>query len=154
MKDRLHLQNCSLWNYLESPSVREVTYRIASIQVHLFHLWVLFMDGSCCPFSICSSQMAFTVTQTSCCCKRDVIWGEWKLGLSFSQAFVMFFVTAIQKQLVNLMRFPDTGSAQAISLSSHPFLCPSHNLWWKLYSLLVSMFWTWYVVKGVCLLPR
>jgi hypothetical protein len=24
-------------------------------------------------------------------------------------------------------------------LSSHSFLCPSHNLWWKLYSLLVSV---------------
>ena len=45
-------------------------------------------------------------------------------------------------------------SAQAISLSSHPFLCPSHNLWWQLHSLLVSVFWTWCVVQGVCLLPR
>jgi hypothetical protein len=94
----------------------------------LFILLIVGVYGWQLLSSICSSLMAFTLTLTSICCKRDVVWGEWEPGLTFLQAFCYFFVTAVQKQLVNLMPFPDTGFCSGHFIVQPPLPVPFPQL--------------------------
>jgi hypothetical protein len=130
---------------MKLPVRGEVTDRIASIQIHSFCSLVVVMDGGCCPFSICSSQLAFSVTLTSSCCNRDVVWAWWKPGLSFSQTFCYFFVTAVQKQLVNLMPFPDSGFCSGLFIVQPPLPVPFPQLMRE-----TTFFISVYVLNMIC----
>jgi len=95
--------------------------------------------------SICFSQIAFTVTQTSAVATEMLFGMNENLVYLSHRHFVMFFVTAVQKQLVNLMPFPDTGFC-----SGHFIVQPSLPVPFPVLTIETAFFISVYVLNMIC----
>ena len=73
---------------LESPSVRGEVTDNESRFIYSTHGCCLWMAVAVLHMFLSNSIHSYTDIS---CCNRDVIWDEWKLGLSFSQAFCYVF---------------------------------------------------------------